>query len=127
MLFLGADVSITGFVVVLLSATVAPQMAVLSHGMTDPGCVRSENEDRILFDDELGLYSVCDGLGGRRCGGVAAQLATDVLRQYVDASRDPKDVSWPYGFSLDLSVSANRLMTATRVANRQVWRRGEES
>jgi protein phosphatase len=102
-------------------------MVLTSHGLTDPGCVRSENQDRILFDDDLGLYVVCDGLGGRRRGDVAAELATETIRQYVECSRDPKEVTWPYGYNLRMSLAANRLSTAARLANRQVWRRSEEA
>lgn len=102
-------------------------MIVTSQGLSDPGCIRSENQDRILCDDQLGLYIVCDGLGGRRRGDIAAQLATDTIHQYVECSRDPKEVTWPYGFNLRMSLAANRLSTAARMANRQVWRRSEES
>lgn len=102
-------------------------MVVTSQGLTDPGRVRSANQDRILVDDDLGLYVVCDGLGGRRRGDVAAELATETVRQYVECSRDPKEVTWPYGFNLRMSLAANRLSTAARLANRKVWRRSEES
>lgn len=102
-------------------------MVLISAGLTNPGCVRTVNEDRILFDDDLGLYVVCDGLGGRRRGEVAAELATSTIRQYVESSRDPKEVTWPYGYNFQLSYASNRLLTAARLANRQVWRRSEES
>ena len=102
-------------------------MILTSQGLTDPGSVRSANQDRILCDDDLGLYVVCDGLGGRRRGDVAAELATETIRQYVECSRDPKEVTWPYGFNLHMSLAANRLSTAARLANRKVWRRSEES
>jgi len=102
-------------------------MQFTSYGITDPGCVRSENQDRIVFDDSLGLYVVCDGMGGRRRGELAAELASTAIQQYVESSRDPKEVTWPYGFSLQMSFAANRLLTSTKLANRQVWRRSEEA
>ena len=80
-----------------------------------------------MFDDSLGLYVVCDGMGGRRRGELAAELASTAIRQYVESSRDPKEVTWPYGFSMQMSFAANRLLTATKLANRQVWRRSEEA
>ncbi len=91
------------------------------------GCVRTENQDRILADDELNLYVVCDGIGGRRRGHIAAELAVDVIRRYIEASREPLDVTWPFGFDVRISVAANRLLTASRLANRHVWLRSEES
>jgi serine/threonine protein phosphatase PrpC len=102
-------------------------MILTSAGATDPGCVRSENQDRILRDDGLGFYAVCDGLGGRRCGDVAADIALSAMRRYIESSRDPMEVTWPYGYNLQYSLAVNRLMTAARIANRQVWRRSEES
>ena len=102
-------------------------MRLSSQGLTDPGCVRTENQDRIIFDDALGLYLVCDGLGGRRRGDVAAELAGNAIRQYVESSQDPMDVTWPYGYNIQISFAANRITTAAKLANRQVWRRSEES
>jgi len=58
-------------------------MVLTSCGLTDPGCVRSENQDRILFDDALGLYVLCDGMGGRRGGELAAEIATIAIHRYV--------------------------------------------
>jgi protein phosphatase len=102
-------------------------MNVTSAGLSDRGCVRSVNQDRILCDDALALYVVCDGLGGRRRGDVAAELALNTLRQYVECSRDSRDVTWPYGYNLQMSFAANRVSTAAKLANRQVWKRSEES
>lgn len=102
-------------------------MAVVSHGVSDPGLVRTQNEDRIVFDDGLGLYVVCDGIGGRRRGELAAEIATASIVHYVESSRNPMEVTWPYGYNAQLSLCGNRILTAAKVANRQVWRRSEES
>ena len=102
-------------------------MVVVSHGITDPGCVRTTNEDRILADDAGRLYVVCDGIGGRRRGEVAAEVAVHTIQQYIASSADPTEVTWPFGFNARISFAANRLLTAIRLANRQVWRRSEES
>jgi PPM family protein phosphatase len=102
-------------------------MPLLSQGVTDAGSVRTHNEDRILLNDDLGLYVVCDGIGGRRKGELAAEIASSAIAHYVESSRNPMEVTWPYGFNLQLSLAANRLLTAAKLANRQVWRRSEES
>jgi len=96
-------------------------------GRTDRGSVRSENEDRILVDGSLGLFVVCDGMGGRQRGEVAAEKAVAAVRFYIEASQGRYDVSWPFGYAFDLSLDANRLATAIRLANRQVWRHAEQS
>lgn len=43
------------------------------------GTVGEENEDRWYADPRNGLYIVCDGIGGQPGGGVAAQVAIDLL------------------------------------------------
>lgn len=89
--------------------------------------MRPENEDRILVDDALSLFVVADGMGGRNYGEVAAQLALAAIRNHVDSSRDRPDVTWPFGYDFSLSVGQNRLTTAIRLANRQVWEHSEQA
>jgi serine/threonine protein phosphatase PrpC len=102
-------------------------MSLAYHGVCDLGSVRTQNEDRVLLDESLGLFAVCDGMGGHQHGEVAAELAIAAMRYYIEASRDRLDVTWPFGYDFRLSVDANRLVTSFRLANRQVWRRAEET
>ncbi len=51
------------------------------------GKVRSNNEDYILSDDELGLWVVADGMGGHACGEVASELACQTIQAAVSADR----------------------------------------
>jgi protein phosphatase len=102
-------------------------MLLEAYGKSAQGCTRTENEDRILFDASLGLFVVCDGMGGPQRGGAAAELAVAAIRYYIDATRDRGDVSWPFGYTFEISLDANRLATAVRLANRQVWRRAEQT
>lgn len=46
---------------------------------TDIGRLRSENEDRMLCNPELGRFAVADGVGGLPGGGEAAQCAVTVV------------------------------------------------
>src|ERR1035437_285289 len=105
---------------------VSPMM-LEAYGKSDRGCTRTENEDRIFFDASLGLFVVCDGMGGPQRGAVAAELAIAAIQYYIDATRDRYDVSWPFGYRFEISPDANRLATGVRLANRQVWRRAEQS
>src|SRR3954447_2431816 len=98
-----------------------------AYGDSNVGCVRVDNEDRIYLGDALGLFVVCDGMGGQQQGQLAAELAVAAIRYYIDMTKDRGDVSWPFGYILEMSFDANRLVTGIRLANRQVWRRAEES
>jgi serine/threonine protein phosphatase PrpC len=93
------------------------------HGISDTGCVRADNEDRILIDEDLGIFVVADGMGGHRHGELAAELAISTLRYYIDSSRNLRELTWPFGYNFDLSFEANRLVTGILLGNRQIWKR----
>jgi serine/threonine protein phosphatase PrpC len=59
-------------------------MAILSAALefasaTDPGRVRSHNEDSIGADPEIGLAVLADGMGGYNAGEVASGIAVAVV------------------------------------------------
>jgi len=98
---------------------------ISSHGQTDTGRRRTLNEDAISAHDNL--FIVCDGMGGRKAGEVASQLALDVIAAFVKRSGEDPEITWPYGFSRDASFDGNRLRTAIKLANRAVFRKAASS
>lgn len=61
-------------------------------GLTDPGCVRAQNQDAFQikhYSAESLLCVVCDGMGGAKSGNIASALAVDVFRAEVDRTRVP--------------------------------------
>src|ERR1700694_369124 len=46
---------------------------------TDPGRIRSDNQDRGFLDEERGVFLVVDGLGGHAAGEKAADTALGVI------------------------------------------------
>jgi len=49
-------------------------------GLTDPGQVRSNNEDAIAWDDTHGVLVLADGMGGYNAGEVASGMATTFIQ-----------------------------------------------
>jgi PPM family protein phosphatase len=83
---------------------------------SDPGLVRSENQDRAYADDELGIFLVVDGLGGHAAGEKAAETAVQAIReQMAKADGDPKD-------RIRLAITAANNRIYEEAASNETWR-----
>jgi PPM family protein phosphatase len=71
-------------------------------GHTDPGMVRSHNEDSIANDVKSGLAILADGMGGYNAGEVASGMATTVLMTELQSAmrgRSPWEIDGDGGQS----------------------------
>lgn len=88
--------------------------AAASH----PGVRRPSNEDSYRARPDLGLFVVADGMGGHVAGEVASRMAVDTIEQFVaETAEATRDRTWPVPFDPTISLDANRLRTAFRLAN----------
>lgn len=96
-----------------------------AHGATHPGRVRHVNEDAFFTDVDAGIFIVADGMGGHNAGEIASAMAVDTMRKFVARTHSENEFTWPFGVDPALSYHANRLLTATKLANRRVCRESE--
>ena len=58
-----------------------PSLTLEVAAKTDPGVLRTLNEDSIATNNELGLLVLSDGMGGYQCGNVASNITTQVIME----------------------------------------------
>ena len=93
--------------------------AISVASSTDVGQLREINEDFILVDEELGLYVVCDGMGGHSAGEVASRTAAETVREVIAAGPMPNE--------LDTAALDALMRRAVTEANRRVHALGQQA
>ncbi len=89
-------------------------------GLSDPGCVRTQNQDTYLMeklDRNSLLCVVCDGMGGAKSGNIASSLAADVFVQEVKRSYTPV---------MDREKCDQMLLSAVKLANFTVFDQAQQ-
>jgi len=89
-------------------------------GLTDPGCVRTQNQDAYQItklDRNTLLCVVCDGMGGAKSGNVASNLAVDVFSQEVKQS---------WSADMDQKRLDQMLYSAVKLANFTVYDQSQQ-
>jgi serine/threonine protein phosphatase PrpC len=90
-----------------------PSFHIAVSALSDMGCVRTNNEDAFGYDETLGIYVVCDGMGGMASGEVASSHAVAaVVNSFVETSASGLPIS-------------TRLLVAINAANLDVWENGQ--
>ena len=91
-----------------------------SWGLTDPGCVRKQNQDAYQIeqlDRNTLLCVVCDGMGGAKSGNIASSLAVDVFVEEIRRS---------WKSSLDGEKIDLMLESAVKLANFTVFDQSQQ-
>lgn len=86
--------------------------------VTDPGQVRSNNEDSVSASPGLGLVVLADGMGGHLAGEVASGLAVELITQHVG---DALDSSSEQDVEPGQSVESSSIGHAVKLANSTIY------
>ena len=84
-------------------------LRIAVSALSDVGCVRTNNEDAFGYDESLGIYVVCDGMGGMASGEVASAHAVAAIVNSFAAS------------TASGAAVSTRLLAALNAANQDVW------
>jgi len=94
-------------------------MQLDSFALSIPGR-RTNNEDAICANPELGLFVVADGMGGYEGGEIASAIAVQSICELVRRTAHDRDVTWPYKFDPRLTIAENEIVVATRLAGDRI-------
>jgi len=96
-----------------------------SFGVSDPGCVRTNNEDCFRIVDSLNLFILSDGMGGEAHGEIASALAVEtVVKHCLEGESNPAAPF--YGETkATWGDRTRRLASAVYLANRKIFESAE--
>jgi len=95
-------------------------MDIVFGAKTDVGLKREHNEDSLCADPHLGLFIVCDGMGGRNAGEIASGLAVEIIQKHMSDAHKTNALPLIGTANPKLSPQTNRLASAVYLANQVV-------
>jgi PPM family protein phosphatase len=94
-------------------------MEVKISSLTDPGLVRTNNEDYHFHDSANGIVILADGVGGHDYGEVASKLAVECCYQYLTKEYYLEDTSNIAKTLMNGLIFANQQVIAYKQANKE--------
>jgi protein phosphatase len=97
--------------------------AIQIAGVSDTGRCRSHNEDRIGWDEEFGIITLADGMGGAKAGEIASSIVAETMltevRTEIEGLRSPlEEVVDEQGFNRGSLILRSALQKANQLVLR---------
>lgn len=99
-------------------------MKIRAAATTDFGCERHLNEDYYVSRPDVGLYLVCDGMGGKDAGDLAASTAASAVERFVFENRKVFHLAEDWSRNREAVVALVR--TAIEIASAEVFKLATE-
>src|SRR5512137_1712288 len=94
-------------------------------GDTNVGMKRDHNEDAFFLPVAERLAIVADGMGGHASGEIASRMAVETIVSYFKETEGEQQLTWPFKVDRGHNQSINRMATAIKLANQQIFDEAE--
>lgn len=101
-------------------------MQIVSGGVTDVGCVRTNNEDCFRIVEPMHLFVLADGMGGEAHGEIASALAVETVVKHCHDGMDSPATRLFGKPQSGWREKTKRLNSAAHLANKKIFQSAQE-
>jgi protein phosphatase len=101
-----------------------------ASGVSDPGMVRSENQDSIFLDKDGNFVLLADGMGGHERGADASRAVIEILQEYLQPERlksELQDITNVEGVPSEILCLFSLVDKGVNKANTIIYERNKEA
>ena len=97
------------------------------HARTDVGLKRRHNEDALIALDDIGLFVVADGVGGRKAGELASALTIETFQNHAGVFAELLERFGREPTSANRNLILQSLLDTAQASSRRVFETGAQT